>query len=57
MGRGIQRLPEAKGEKMRIIDLFPEALDREEDLLLAEFDYDPGCNCPDCKQQGEQAND
>lgn len=35
---------------MRIIDLFPEALDREEDLLIAELEGDPGCPCPECKE-------
>ena len=33
---------------MRVIDLFPEALDREEELLLVELEGDPGCNCSEC---------
>jgi hypothetical protein len=38
---------------MRLIDLFPDALDREEDLLLTELEGDPGCNCPECSQKEE----
>ena len=34
--------------RLRLIDLFPDALDREEDLLFEEFEEDPGCNCPEC---------
>ena len=35
---------------MRVTDLFPAALDREEELLLAELEGDPGCPCSECKR-------
>ena len=42
---------------MRVIDLFPEALDREEELLLVELEGDPGCNCSECMVEGGLVED